>query len=268
MSPSNAFDTLAALRQERARATAPSRSNPPEPSPAFDEPSETAAERVRAGATRSFDLVASLLALTALVPLFLIIAVAIRSTSPGPIFYGQTRVGRNLRGRGRQRDSAASGPHDRRKMDRRTSFAHGRHFQIYKFRTMVVNAEEYGPQWSRPDDPRITPVGRFLRKSRLDETPQFYNVLRGDMSILGPRPERPYFVKQFVESIPNYSERLRVRPGITGLAQVTLDYDSSIDDVKKKLEHDLQHVRRKSFRRDLRILARTLYVVLTGKGSC
>ena len=145
---------------------------------------------------------------------------------------------------------------------------HGRHFPIYKFRTMVVNAEEYGPQWSRPDDPRITPLGRILRKARLDETPQFWNVLRGDMSILGPRPERPYFVKQFAESIPHYSERLRVRPGITGLAQVSLDYDASIDDVKKKLEHDLQHVRRKSFRRDLMILARTVFVVLTGKGSC
>jgi lipopolysaccharide/colanic/teichoic acid biosynthesis glycosyltransferase len=268
MSPPNAFDTLAALRQERAPAISASRGNPPEPSPIFDESPETAADRIRSAATRTFDVIASLAALTALAPLFLIITVAIRSTSPGPTFYRQTRVGRNLRGRSRRPDSVASGPQDRRKKDRRSSFAHGRHFQIYKFRTMVVNAEEYGPQWSRPDDPRITPVGRFLRKARLDETPQFYNVLRGDMSILGPRPERPYFVKQFVESIPNYSERLRVRPGITGLAQVTLDYDSSIDDVKKKLEHDLQHVRRKSFRRDLRILARTLYVVLTGKGSC
>jgi lipopolysaccharide/colanic/teichoic acid biosynthesis glycosyltransferase len=129
-------------------------------------------------------------------------------------------------------------------------------------------AEEYGPQWSRHDDPRITPVGRFLRKTRLDETPQFFNVLRGDMSILGPRPERPYFVKQFVEAIPSYSERLRVRPGITGLAQVTLDYDSSIDDVKKKLEHDLQHVRSRSLARDLAILARTAFVVITGKGAC
>jgi lipopolysaccharide/colanic/teichoic acid biosynthesis glycosyltransferase len=133
---------------------------------------------------------------------------------------------------------------------------------------MQVNAEEYGPQWSRHNDPRITRVGRFLRKTRLDETPQFFNVLRGDMSILGPRPERPYFVKQFVEAIPSYSERLRVRPGITGLAQVTLDYDSCIDDVKKKLEQDLKLVRNRSLSRDLGILARTAYVVITGKGAC
>lgn len=275
MAPSNAFDALAALREELARAgssTLPA----PLPSPPLEKSfREAALDRFRSAASRGFDVTASLGALLLLAPLFLLIALAIRTTSPGPIFYRQTRVGRNLRAKNRRPDAVPSPPlerrksaeHDRRKNDRRAYRTHGRHFQIYKFRTMIVNAEEYGPQWSRPDDPRITPVGRILRKTRLDETPQFFNVLRGDMSILGPRPERPYFVKQFVELIPNYSERLRVRPGITGLAQVTLDYDSGIDDVKKKLEQDLELVRHKSFRRDLAILARTAFVVLTGKGS-
>ncbi len=133
---------------------------------------------------------------------------------------------------------------------------------------MVVNAEEYGPQWSSKDDPRITTIGKFLRLTRLDETPQFVNVLRGQMSLIGPRPERPYFVDQFAGSIPYYTERLRVRPGITGLAQVTLDYDSSIDDVKKKLEQDLKYVRTRSVWQDVKILLRTAVVVATGKGAC
>jgi lipopolysaccharide/colanic/teichoic acid biosynthesis glycosyltransferase len=133
---------------------------------------------------------------------------------------------------------------------------------------MVVNAEEYGPQWSSRSDPRITPVGRFLRLTRLDETPQFLNVLKGDMSIIGPRPERPFFVDLFAENIPAYAERLRVRPGITGRAQVNLDYDSSIDDVKKKLEQDLEYVRNRSLLQDFKILLRTIGVVVTGKGAC
>jgi lipopolysaccharide/colanic/teichoic acid biosynthesis glycosyltransferase len=133
---------------------------------------------------------------------------------------------------------------------------------------MVLNAEEYGPQWSRKRDPRIFPFGRFLRLTRLDETPQFLNVLRGDMSLIGPRPERPFFVEQFVETIPEYRERLRVRPGITGRAQVSLDYDSSVDDVKRKLEQDLLYIRERSLAQDLSILARTVWVVLTGRGAC
>jgi lipopolysaccharide/colanic/teichoic acid biosynthesis glycosyltransferase len=268
MSPSKAFDTLPTVRGDRAASNSNSRTREILPTPAFVEVPNGPYQEFHTIAVRAFDVVAAAAALLALAPAFVLIAIAIRSTSPGPIFYRQARVGRNLRITERRYDTASSGSHDRRKGDRRIVPVYGRHFQIYKFRTMILNAEEYGPQWSRPDDPRITPVGRFLRKSRLDETPQFFNVLRGDMSILGPRPERPYFVKQFVESIPQYSERLRVRPGITGLAQVSLDYDSNLDDVKKKLEHDLQHVRRKSFLRDLKVLLRTAFVVFTGKGSC
>jgi lipopolysaccharide/colanic/teichoic acid biosynthesis glycosyltransferase len=220
-------------------------------------------------ARRTADILVSALALLLLTPLFVVVTVLVKATSKGPVFYSQVRVGRNRRiGDRRSSPTNHAGPRDRRDGDRRASRNHGRPFRIYKFRTMVVNAEEYGPQWSSRNDPRITPVGRFLRLTRIDETPQFLNVLRGDMSLIGPRPERPYFVDQFAESIPHYRERLRVRPGITGQAQVTLDYDSTIDDVKKKLDQDLEYVRRRTIWTDLRILLRTIGVVLTGKGAC
>lgn len=221
-----------------------------------------------AGLVRLFDIAVAATALTVLSPLMLLVAVLIKATSPGPVFYRQLRVGHNRRGGRRRSSTESGGPHDRRRGERREQRSHGCLFDILKFRTMVVNAEEYGPQWSSKDDPRITAIGKFLRFTRLDETPQFVNVLRGQMSLIGPRPERPYFVEQFAECIPNYTERLRVRPGITGLAQVTLDYDSSIDDVKKKLEQDLEYVRTRSVWQDLKILVRTAVVVATGKGAC
>lgn len=217
---------------------------------------------------RGLDIAVSIVALASLAPLFGIIALAIKLSSPGPVFYHQVRVGLNRRAGERRRPRPAPGPGDRRGADRRLSTGHGRPFRIYKFRTMVPNAEEYGPQWSMKGDPRIFPLGRLLRLTRLDETPQFLNVLKGDMSLIGPRPERPYFVEQFAEAIPHYRERLRVRPGITGRAQVKLDYDASIDDVKEKLEQDLQYIRRRSPVHDLEILFRTVWVVLTGKGAC
>jgi lipopolysaccharide/colanic/teichoic acid biosynthesis glycosyltransferase len=227
----------------------------------------SAPERLDDVLRRGFDILVSAVALAVLTPLFALVAVFVKATSPGPVFYHQVRVGQERRDAER-RARAAAGAHDRRGADRRAQRAHGRLFSIHKFRTMVVNAEEYGPQWSSKNDPRITFVGRFLRLTRLDETPQFLNVLLGHMSVIGPRPERPYFVDQFAENIPNYVERLRVRPGITGRAQVVLDYDANIDDVKKKLEQDLEYVRKRSIRQDLAILARTVGVVLTGKGAC
>jgi lipopolysaccharide/colanic/teichoic acid biosynthesis glycosyltransferase len=211
----------------------------------------------------------SLIALALLIPPFVVIALLIKATSKGPILYGQVRVGLDRREiRRRAAASGASGPADRRRSHRRSTVAHGTPFRIYKFRTMVVNAEEYGPQWSSKNDPRITSIGRVLRFTRLDETPQFVNVLLGQMTLVGPRPERPYFVDLFVEQIPGYRERLRVRPGITGQAQVNLDYDSNIDDVKKKLEQDLEYIRGRWILQDLKILFRTVAVVLTGKGAC
>lgn len=219
-------------------------------------------------ARRTLDVAVSGIALLVLAPLFPLIALGIKLSSPGPVLYHQVRVGLDRRRGSRRAPRPAPGPGDRRETERRIRATHGRPFRIYKFRTMVSNAEEYGPQWSRRRDPRIFPFGRFLRLTRLDETPQFLNVLRGDMSLIGPRPERPFFVEQFVETIPNYRDRLRVRPGITGRAQVSLDYDSSIDDVKRKLEQDLLYIQERSLRQDLAILVRTVWVVLTGRGAC
>ena len=140
---------------------------------------------------------------------------------------------------------------------------------ILKFRTMVTDAEKKsGPVWATKDDPRITRVGRILRKSRLDEIPQFFSVLIGDMSLVGPRPERPTFVADLSHRIDNYSTRLQVKPGITGLAQVENGYDSSLQSVNRKVQYDLEYIRRWTVLSDLRILAKTVVVVLTGKGAC
>ena len=143
----------------------------------------------------------------------------------------------------------------------------GKPFMVYKFRSMVQNAEKKsGPVWSSKDDPRITKVGKFIRKVRIDEIPQFINVFKGEMSLVGPRPERPFFVEKLSEEIPLYKRRLKVRPGITGWAQVKHKYDESIDDVKMKLRYDLFYIENMSIRMDINIIFRTVFVVLFGKG--
>ena len=132
---------------------------------------------------------------------------------------------------------------------------------------MYKDAEKYtGPVWSQKDDPRVTQLGKIIRKLRIDEIPQMFNVLKGEMSLVGPRPERPYFVAQLAEQIPYYKRRLKVRPGITGWAQVKHKYDESIEDVKVKLRYDLFYIENMSLRMDIKILARTILVVLFGKG--
>ena len=132
---------------------------------------------------------------------------------------------------------------------------------------MVLDAEsKSGPIWSTKGDPRITTVGAFIRKVRIDEIPQMWNVLKGDMSLVGPRPERPYFVEQLSQEIPLYKRRLKVRPGITGWAQVKHKYDETVEDVKTKLRYDLFYIENMSLRNDLKILFRTIFVVLFGKG--
>ena len=144
----------------------------------------------------------------------------------------------------------------------------GKVFLLYKFRTMVSDAEKNtGPVWALEDDPRITPLGKFLRKSRLDELPQLFNILKGDMSLVGPRPERPYFVKQLKREIPLYSKRLLVKPGLTGLAQVKHKYDSSLSDVAQKLKFDLYYIENFSILIDVKILFRTFWVMLFAKGA-
>ena len=141
-------------------------------------------------------------------------------------------------------------------------------FDIYKIRTMRVDAEKYtGPVWAKEDDPRLIKFGKIIRKLHIDELPQLYNVVKGDMSIVGPRPERPVFVEKLCEEILDYKKRIKVRPGITGLAQVRHKYDETIADVRKKVKYDLLYIREMCFMVDLRILLRTVVVAVTGKGA-
>ena len=221
------------------------------------------------GAKRLVDLLGAALLLVFFAPLAVLIAVAIKLDTPGPVIYRQERVGLNRRRRARRRGFAmVAVARNLRKGDRRGMAAEGRPFQIYKFRTMVAHAErEAGPVWALKDDPRITRVGRILRATRLDELPQLWNVLRGDMSLVGPRPERPFFVLRFAKHIPRYPSRLYTHPGITGLAQVEHRYDASEEDVRIKLGYDLRYIEGYSLLTDLRILAKTVIVMITRKGA-
>jgi sugar transferase (PEP-CTERM system associated) len=187
---------------------------------------------------RAFDLVFSALLLALAAPLFVLIAIATKLDSAGPVLFRQVRVGR-----------------------------HGKTFVIYKFRSMRDDAEfQIGPAWATEGDVRVTRVGRFLRKFRLDELPQALNVLRGEMSVVGPRPERPYFVDRLSEEIPFYNLRHYVKPGITGWAQVRYPYGASIDDAREKLQYDIHYVKHRSMVCDLKILCKTVKIVLIGRG--
>jgi len=189
-------------------------------------------------AKRLIDIVVSLLILLLFLPLSILIAILIRLESKGPIFYIQDRVGKD-----------------------------GRIFRMLKFRSMYHEAEKHsGPVWANRRDPRVTKVGRLIRKPHFDEIPQLINVLRGDMSLVGPRPERPYFVEHLSKEIPIYYRRLKVRPGLTGWAQVKYKYDESVEDVKVKLSYDLFYIENMSLRMDMKILLATIYPVLLGKG--
>ena len=216
---------------------------------------------------RSLDIALSVIGLAIVTPVMLVTAILIKATSPGPVFYRQERIGINRRRRERRRDAESAGE-DRRGRDRRVLVNFGRPFTIYKFRTMVVDAEQgTPPMWAKERDPRITPLGRFLRKTRIDEFPQFINVLKGDMSIVGPRPERAYFIGRIEKDLPEFHLRLRAKPGITGLAQVELGYTNTDEGLRDKLRHDLAYIGRLSLVTDLKILFRTVFVVLTGRGA-
>lgn len=207
-------------------------------------------------ARRALSVVVAVVALIVSTPICLLIAIAIKITSPGPALYSQLRVGLDSRrGRGNR---AAPG---RRKCD-----LGGRPFMMHKFRTMTVDAERAtGPVWAGRDDARVTRVGRFLRESRLDELPQLVNVIAGDMNIVGPRPERPPIFAELRAMIAGYCGRQRVRPGITGYAQVNFDADSTVSDVERKLRYDLEYIDHASFWMDLRIMLWTLPVLLFRK---
>lgn len=190
-------------------------------------------------------------------PIMAVVAALVKLTSPGPVFYTQTRVGLDKRAPGPGADN-----------HRRTIDLGGKPFRIYKFRTMCVDAESgTGAVWATPSDPRLTPVGGFLRKYRLDEIPQLFNVLKGDMNIVGPRPERPQLFASLKESIEHYQLRQRAKPGITGLAQVSQQYDACLDDVRRKVQYDLEYLRRRSLAEDIRIMVKTVPVVLFRRGG-
>lgn len=188
---------------------------------------------------RLSDVFLSVLGLTIASPILIFSAIMIKLNSRGPVLYKQDRVGKNA-------DT----------------------FKIYKLRTMRLDAEKgIGAVWAKENDPRITSVGRVLRKAHIDEIPQLINVLKGEMSIVGPRPERPEMVRDLKTLIHDYEKRLQIKPGITGLAQVWHKYDETIEDVKKKIKYDLLYIRRMCLLVDLRILAQTLVVVVTGRGA-
>jgi lipopolysaccharide/colanic/teichoic acid biosynthesis glycosyltransferase len=194
-------------------------------------------------------------------PLMLIIAVLVKATSRGPVIYRQPRVGIDRRLHSGS-VTPVYNPTFRRECD-----LGGKIFMIYKFRTMRTSESEAPQVWAAENDPRITPVGRVLRSFRLDELPQLFNVLKGDMNIVGPRPEQPAIFQDLRNSVGRYRVRQRVLPGITGLAQVTLPYDQSLDDVKNKVDLDLQYIRRRSAGEDLMIMAKTMPVMVFRRGA-
>jgi exopolysaccharide biosynthesis polyprenyl glycosylphosphotransferase len=187
---------------------------------------------------RAIDVIVSLAALIVLLPLFAVVACIIKATSPGPVFYLQERIG-----------------------------LHNKPFNIIKFRSMVQDAEASGrPQLSSDDDPRITPFGRFMRKYRIDELPQFWNVLKGEMAIVGPRPERKYYIDQITKRVPSYALLHQVRPGITSMGMVKFGYAKNVDEMVERVKYDLMYLDNMSLLNDLKILIYTIRIVFTGRG--
>ncbi len=187
-----------------------------------------------------FDSFSAFILLIFVLPLWSIVSLMIKFDSSGPVIFSQERVGKK-----------------------------GRIFRVFKFRTMYTDAEKLsGPVLASKHDPRVTKVGRILRNTRIDEIPQLLNVLIGDMSFIGPRPERPYFVDKYSMEFPLYKTRLKIKPGITGLAQVTTGYDESLEDVKEKLKYDLMYIdKNSSMSMNLKVMIKTLWVIVTGKGQ-
>jgi lipopolysaccharide/colanic/teichoic acid biosynthesis glycosyltransferase len=224
--------------------------------------------RVNMACKRTLDTVVAIVGLLLCVPVFLILPIVIKLDSPGPVFFRQVRIGVNRRRGSRRRVNQAAAA-DRRQVDRRRENAYGRPFEIFKFRTMINGAEKKcGPVWATSNDPRITRIGQFLRRTRLDEIPQFINILKGDMSLVGPRPERPYFVEKLAVTVPGFVDRLQMTPGITGLAQVKNGYDTSVEAVHQKVKYDLAYIRGWNLLKDLKVLYATVIVVITGRGAC
>ncbi|HNU56380.1 MAG TPA: sugar transferase [Flavobacteriales bacterium] len=187
---------------------------------------------------RAIDICASALALIVLTPVFIVLAIGVKLSSPGPIFFWQERIGK-----------------------------HGRPFRIVKFRSMYADAERHGPQLSSTSDPRITSFGRWMRKTRMDELPQFWNVLKGEMSLVGPRPERQHFIDAIMEMAPHYRHLHKVRPGITSWGQVKFGYAENVEQMVRRLKFDVLYIENMSIAMDLKILAYTVLIILKGDGK-
>jgi lipopolysaccharide/colanic/teichoic acid biosynthesis glycosyltransferase len=250
-------------------APAPAQPRPEEESAASDRPAASSQRASGAPATRVvpaqrsellnrlLNVLIAFLALVILAPVMLLIALAVKLTSRGPVFYVQDRVGVDRRRRAVQPGQ-----------DRRHANVGGRPFRILKFRSMRKDAEAgTGAVWASKQDPRVTPVGNFLRTTRLDELPQLINVVLGDMNIVGPRPERPSIFAELRQNIDGYQLRQQARPGITGWAQINHSYDTSIDDVRVKIQLDLEYLARQSLAEDLKIMMRTLPVMIFKRGA-
>lgn len=187
---------------------------------------------------RILDITLSALVLILFSPLYIIMGILVKASSPGPIFFSQERVG-----------------------------LHGKPFQIYKFRSMYQDAEKMGPALSSDADPRVTKIGRFMRKVRLDEIPQFYNVLIGEMSLVGPRPERQFFIDLIMEEAPHYRHLQRVRPGITSLGQVKFGYAQNVQEMVRRLKYDILYIENMSLAMDFRVLLYTIKIIIEGRGK-
>jgi lipopolysaccharide/colanic/teichoic acid biosynthesis glycosyltransferase len=187
---------------------------------------------------RGFDILFSSVVMVTGAPVFVVLYIATKVTSQGPVFYRQERVGRNLRP-----------------------------FYMYKFRSMYIDAEKFGPQLSSDNDPRITKWGRLIRRTRLDELPQFWNVFKGEMSVVGPRPERQHYIEQIVEKTPNYKKLLRVKPGITSIGQVYYGYAENVDQMRDRCRYDLLYLQNINLNSDINIIFKTVKVMVQAKGK-
>lgn len=213
--------------------------------------------------SRFFDVTIASIALVLTAPILLIAAILIKIDSPGPVFYKQVRVGVNRRSRERRHSGRAAADRDHRRDN-----TLGAPFTIYKLRSMRFDAERgTGAVWAQQNDARVTRIGKLIRLTRVDEIPQFINVLRGDMSFIGPRPERPEFVKKLNAAIPYYYRRFDIPPGITGLAQTRAAYAADIKQTRRKLKYDLMYVRKKCLLMDTRIFFNTISTVVLGRGA-